>query len=547
MSDGGICNVSRLDFGVHSGTHIDAPIHFVDGARAIETVPLDVCIGPALVVDASAHDGHLDAAAIRSLPIPPGTRRVLFRWNSALWREPDFQPGFRAVTGDGGAALIELGVELVGNDYLSIAPFDAPIPTHRTLLEAGVVIVEGLDLTAVEPGSYRADLRPASHSRFRWGSSAGTPAKGAGIMSRAPSNASPPSASAPAAGSQPANAKVVLSTLILVAAVANLNLSVANVALPDIGKSFDSSQTTLDLIAVGYSLGLAASVLWFGALGDRYGRKLMIVLGMSLSIPASLVAGLAPSDTTLFVARVVGRPRRRHGVSDDARAHHRAVVRPGAHAIDRPLVRARRRSRGPRAAGLRPAPGAFRLGFRVPGHRAAGRPRLVHGPAPRARPHRRIQRQGRQPRWSALRRRHRDPGAGPELHHGSKPAVPGRRPVRHRRDRSGAVRRPPAARAEPALRPEDRRSPDVLGGSGRRHHRVRLIDGHRLRQPAVPAERSGLFELPGGCGDPARGRIHGHRRAPLGGPRPSARLALHAAARTVDAGARLHRHAGPVG
>ena len=98
----------------------------------------------------------------------------------------------------------------------------------------------------------------------------------------------------------------MLVSLILVAAVANLNLSVANVALPDIGESFDASQTTLDLIAVGYSLGLAASVLWFGALGDRYGRKLMIVLGMSLTIPACLLAGFAPSSGVLFGARVMG-------------------------------------------------------------------------------------------------------------------------------------------------------------------------------------------------------------------------------------------------
>ncbi len=107
-------------------------------------------------------------------------------------------------------------------------------------------------------------------------------------------------------GSEPPNAKVVLGTLILVAAVANLNLSVANVALPSIGESFDSSQTALDLIAVGYSLGLAASVLWFGALGDRYGRKQMIVLGMLITIPASLTAAFAPSDTVLFFARVAG-------------------------------------------------------------------------------------------------------------------------------------------------------------------------------------------------------------------------------------------------
>jgi MFS transporter, DHA2 family, multidrug resistance protein len=104
----------------------------------------------------------------------------------------------------------------------------------------------------------------------------------------------------------PERAGIVLVTLILVAAVANLNLAVANVALPDIGKAFDSSQTTLDLIAVGYSLGLAASVLYLGALGDRYGRKTMLILGVGLSIPACILAAWAPSDDILFVARLVG-------------------------------------------------------------------------------------------------------------------------------------------------------------------------------------------------------------------------------------------------
>jgi len=104
----------------------------------------------------------------------------------------------------------------------------------------------------------------------------------------------------------PKRGGLVLISLILVAAVANLNLSVANVALPDIGKHFDSSQTTLDLIAVGYSLGLACSVLWLGALGDRYGRKLMLMLGTVLAVPMSLLAAYAWSDTILFVARVGG-------------------------------------------------------------------------------------------------------------------------------------------------------------------------------------------------------------------------------------------------
>src|SRR5262245_9074178 len=104
----------------------------------------------------------------------------------------------------------------------------------------------------------------------------------------------------------PSRAPLVLLALILVAAVANLNLAVANVALPDIGKAFDSSQTALDLVAVGYSLGLAASVLWLGALGDRYGRKMMLILGVLLSIPACLTAAWAGSIGVLIAARIIG-------------------------------------------------------------------------------------------------------------------------------------------------------------------------------------------------------------------------------------------------
>ena len=107
-------------------------------------------------------------------------------------------------------------------------------------------------------------------------------------------------------GEAPERAGLVLAALILAAAVANLNLAVANVALPSIGKAFDSSQTTLNLIAVGYSLGLAASVLYLGAIGDRYGRKLMLVLGVALSIPACLLAAFAPNDVVLIIARIAG-------------------------------------------------------------------------------------------------------------------------------------------------------------------------------------------------------------------------------------------------
>jgi MFS transporter, DHA2 family, multidrug resistance protein len=99
---------------------------------------------------------------------------------------------------------------------------------------------------------------------------------------------------------------IVLGTLILAAAVANLNLSVANVALPSIGIAFDASQVQINLVAVGYSLGLAASVLWFGALGDHHGRKMMLLIGTFLAIPASLLAGLAPTVELLIIARIMG-------------------------------------------------------------------------------------------------------------------------------------------------------------------------------------------------------------------------------------------------
>jgi EmrB/QacA subfamily drug resistance transporter len=124
-------------------------------------------------------------------------------------------------------------------------------------------------------------------------------------MTQAPTTTTP-NPPATTTGGGPENGQLVLLSLILVAAVANLNLSVANVALPDIGKAFDASQTALDLVAVGYSLGLAASVLWLGALGDHYGRKLMLILGVLLSIPACLTAAFAPSIEVLIVARIVG-------------------------------------------------------------------------------------------------------------------------------------------------------------------------------------------------------------------------------------------------
>jgi DHA2 family multidrug resistance protein-like MFS transporter len=107
-------------------------------------------------------------------------------------------------------------------------------------------------------------------------------------------------------GAVPADAKLVLASLIVVAAVANLPLAMANVALPSIGAAFNASQTQLNLVAVGYSLGLACSVLWLGALGDRYGRKQIMILGVLLAIPAALISAFAPAIQVLIFGRLFG-------------------------------------------------------------------------------------------------------------------------------------------------------------------------------------------------------------------------------------------------
>ena len=152
---GGVCNVTRLDIGAHSGTHIDAPVHFIDGAPGIEGVPLGALVGPAVVVDATGLESHITPADLDAIGIPDGTERLLFKTkNSALWELPGFSAEFLGLTPEAASALVEGGVRLVGIDYLSIAPFGDPVPTHRALLGAGVAILEGLDLRSVAPGRY---------------------------------------------------------------------------------------------------------------------------------------------------------------------------------------------------------------------------------------------------------------------------------------------------------------------------------------------------------------------------------------------------------
>lgn len=162
LARGDEATVSRLDMGAHTGTHVDAPAHFVPGGAGVEALDLNVLVGPAWVVHVPEVD-TLSAEVLAALSIPPGAERLLFRTrNSDLWvrGETEFQRDFVAITEDGARWLVARGVRLVGVDYLSVAPFETSAPAHRVLLSAGVVAVEGLNLSGIAPGRYRLVCLP---------------------------------------------------------------------------------------------------------------------------------------------------------------------------------------------------------------------------------------------------------------------------------------------------------------------------------------------------------------------------------------------------
>jgi arylformamidase len=151
IARGDVVNLTRMDFGLHSGSHVDAPVHFLDGAAGIDSVPLEVLVGPCEVVEAP------DLTRDSVLRAPEGAERVLFKTpNSELWALDEFAEDFLSLDGEAAGALVERGVRLVGVDYLSVGDEAA----HHTLLGAGVVPVEGLDLRGVEPGPYELVCLP---------------------------------------------------------------------------------------------------------------------------------------------------------------------------------------------------------------------------------------------------------------------------------------------------------------------------------------------------------------------------------------------------
>ena len=160
IAEGGSSNVSRLVLGTHTGTHVDAPKHFIDDGIGVNVLPLNLLIGRARVVDI-AKRGGIGAEDFAAAGLREDLRILLKTPNSALWNSPTFHEDYTYVTEDGARYLVEQGVKVVGVDYLSIEQFrKAGAPAHRMLLSNGVIIIEGLNLAEADAGMYEMYCLP---------------------------------------------------------------------------------------------------------------------------------------------------------------------------------------------------------------------------------------------------------------------------------------------------------------------------------------------------------------------------------------------------
>jgi arylformamidase len=149
-------NVSHISLSAHTGTHVDAPFHFLPEGVTLDAISLNIMIGPAYVLDLPDID-LITADVLKNAEFPQQIRRLIFKTrNSEIWArgEKEFQTDFVAVSPDGAQFLVERGIKMVGIDYLSIAPFQQSRPTHEILLKSGVFVLEGVNLSAVAPGQY---------------------------------------------------------------------------------------------------------------------------------------------------------------------------------------------------------------------------------------------------------------------------------------------------------------------------------------------------------------------------------------------------------
>lgn len=157
IEDGSVANNTHLQMSVHSGTHIDAPYHFLESGKTVEDISLDLMIGRVYVLHVPDIK-IITKEILEKSPIPPRTKRILFKTdNSKIWESgisAEFKEDYVSLDVEAAKYMIQRGVKLVGIDYLSISSFTDPVPTHKELLGAGIVILEGINLSAVSQGRY---------------------------------------------------------------------------------------------------------------------------------------------------------------------------------------------------------------------------------------------------------------------------------------------------------------------------------------------------------------------------------------------------------
>lgn len=160
IADGEPYNVARITLGAHAGTHVDAPYHFLADGATVDHLPLEILMGKARVVEVSARD-KVDRADLEALDLRDDIRVLLKTRMSGQLRVSEFQEDFVYLTPDAASYLVQAGIKLVGIDYLSIEKYQSrEFAAHHALLSAGVVIVEGLDLSVVAPGEYEMTCLP---------------------------------------------------------------------------------------------------------------------------------------------------------------------------------------------------------------------------------------------------------------------------------------------------------------------------------------------------------------------------------------------------
>ena len=153
LAAGDPANTSIIEMDVHTGTHVDAPRHVFEEGETVDGLDLEALLGPAWVADATGYD-MLDDTALEGLAIPSGTSRLLLLTDNSLRPRGPFREDFVALTSEGARWVVDRGIALVGIDYLSIQGFRESQETHRALLSANVVVLEGLDLRDVKPGDW---------------------------------------------------------------------------------------------------------------------------------------------------------------------------------------------------------------------------------------------------------------------------------------------------------------------------------------------------------------------------------------------------------